>query len=185
MTKSIDSRRLIYSNYYGDAYSEEEIADYLFQEHCETFGWISREDVPQSMIDEEIADLLNDDWDMEKNRLEHFLSGHRWLVMGYVQLWTGNHPAGKVITSFNELSVAWRDCDYISFYDEDGHFYIKCSHHDGTNSFELRKLTKRGEEYLEEHEYDDDYTVHTELFSKEIYTTLPYYADAVFGKIAS
>lgn len=52
---------------------------------------------------------------------------------------------------------AMTDCDYFRIYDENGHMYLTCSHHDGTNHFEIKIVTEKG------------------------YTVLPRFAEKIYG----
>lgn len=85
-----------------------------------------------------------------KDDLERFFNGEStWILQGTCGCWNGNHKVGMIFEDFEEmLNKAAKDCDYIHLYDKNGHLYLKCSHHDGTNYYEIKKVTDRGVEYL-------------------------------------
>ena len=142
-------------------------------------------EIPDSAIYDEIYDMLKMYWDDEKSMMEDFFDGKTLLVCGTCGTWRGNLAAGKVI-AYDELWKCWKDCDYISIYDEGGHFYIKASHHDGTNHFEVKLLTEKGAEYYDrwENSYTDrrsEREIHEALWNNAHYTHIPHYAREVYG----
>lgn len=79
---------------------------------------------------------------------------------------------------------AMTDCDYVHLYDENGHFYMQCSHHDGTNYYEIKKLTDKGIEYLKnwEENWNDrrsERYVHNQIMKR--YSILPNFSHRVYG----
>lgn len=128
-------------------------------------------------------------WDDAKTEMESFFdkSDTPWLAVGTVGRWNGTFAGGFVFNTFDELMrKIGKDCDYFNFTDENGHFYMVCSHHDGTNSIEVKRLTKAGERLLENwnYRYDKRYSfservLHQKLFNA--YSTLPRFASEVYG----
>lgn len=124
-------------------------------------------------------------WEYEKENLDDFFKDKTWIIFGTVQRWNGMYPGGIIFTDFwKAWDKATVDCEYFHLYDVNGHFYIKCSHHDGTNLFEIKQLTEKGERYYENWEYKwndsrSEKYVHKQIIEK--YSTLPYYAHKVFG----
>lgn len=177
--------RILYDNYYSEeafsAAREELLENDLFMEDN---GYESEDDIPDDEIFDKMQEMQEDDWDMIRDELEKFFGSHpnSYLVRGTVGLWYGNKPAGNIIHSLAELSYAWKDCEYIKLYDVDGHFYIKCSHHDGDNLFEMKMLTERGREYADIRKYDyHDRELHDRLWNDSHYTVLPHIAHTLFG----
>lgn len=112
------------------------------------------------------------------------------LCIGSVERWNGCYDGGAVITEFNDLYKLWGDCDYIAVYDKDGHLYINCSHHDGSNSFELKELTETGYNIVEDWatgygvpywEKFDERELHQKMWNSTRYTHIPHYAKKVWG----
>ena len=136
---------------------------------------------PLEEYDEDIV------WEEEFASLNDFFSGSHYLLMGSVGLWTGNHAAGTVFDDFEKMFYeAAKDCDYWKLWDMDGHFYFVCSHHDGTNCFEIRRLTDKGYDFIEEWNYNwsdkrREEEIHTIVWEDETMSELPHYAKKVYG----
>lgn len=180
--KRTPETRTIFNNYY-DNDRFEDTAEYLFDEYADEEGWDTVEDVPEDEIWREMQFSDECAWDDAKYDLEHFLKENGpMLVVGSLGLWYGNCRGGKICYNFRDLAGAWEDCDYINIYDQNGHLYIECSHHDGTNMYECKLLTERGEQYAEDHGWDMyDSELHEKLWNDSHYTHLPHYAHKVWG----
>lgn len=180
--KRTPETRTIFNNYY-DNDRFEDTAEYLFDEYADEEGWDTVEDVPADEIWREMQFSDECAWDDAKYDLEHFLKENGpMLVVGSLGLWYGNCRGGKICYNFRDLAGAWEDCDYINIYDQNGHLYIECSHHDGTNMYECKLLTERGEQYAEDHGWDMyDSELHEKLWNDSHYTHLPHYAHKVWG----
>ena len=67
-------------------------------------------------------------------------------------------------------------CDYIKIWMENGHFYVKGSHHDGTDEVEVKEITDRGNDYYDNWNYGSDNRtereVHHKMFTNSHYTHL-------------
>lgn len=180
MRKAIE--RIIYDNY--DIYTDlaecaiEDLKSYDPEyEPTEEEIWKQCDQISQS------------DWENEKERLDKFFNQNdtKWILVGTVGLWNGTFAGGFVFDNFNEvLFKAGKNCDYFKFWDENGHFFGKCSHHDGTNFFEVKKLTKEGQRLFENWSYKDgkrygysEQECHKKIFEK--YSTLPNFCHSVYG----
>ena len=169
-------KRTVYNNY--DLSSYEDIAR-------ETLTENGNEDPTDSQLWEEIYFLDSITWEEEKERLKDFFKGSRWILQGYTGTWRGAARGGFIFNDFMDAYYkATKDCDYVHIYDENGHFYIKCSHHDGTNLYEIKEVTADGIEYLErwENNLNDKRTeeyVHDMVMLK--YSRLPHFANKVYG----
>lgn len=115
----------------------------------------------------------------EMNRI---FDGKTLIATGFVGLWTGRHDGGDIYKSWSEFIQKFgKDCDYFNIYAESGHFYVRCSHHDGTNLCEVKVLTDRGERYFENWNYGldartDKYSISEvmrRLFTNSKYSRLP------------
>ena len=105
-----------------------------------------------------------------------------FLLTGTIGRWDGAYLGGFTFNCFTEMQRAWDDCDYLKIYDEKGHLYIECSHHDGNNYFEIKQLTPRGEAYLENNKYQSSKEVHYKLWESNNYSKLPKFYKFTFGK---
>ena len=140
-----------------------------------------------SEIWERAADMEHNDWSDETAQLREFFAGNSWLAMGTVGRWTGNHAAGTVFDNLDEFfHSATKDCDYWEIWDENGHLYMRCSHHDGTNYFEIKRLSRRGVGVLENWEFDytnetPEEIMHETLWGCNLFSGLPHFAHTVYG----
>lgn len=170
-------RRFIFSNYdMEDRYNlaREELIDMTGEIPTEAETW-------------EYADnQTRIEWADEQQNLSTFFRGESWLAVGSVGRWTGAHAAGTVFDNWDDFfHGATRDCDYWEIWDENGHLFLRCSHHDGTNEFEIKRLSRRGVEVLENWEYNDDprteAEIHAVLFRCNLFSGLPHFAHTVYG----
>lgn len=172
--------RTIYNNYnLWETYPDEEIKAKLIE-----LGY--KKDITDDMIWEERYFLDSLDWEEEQERLKDFFlnNGNKWMLFGEVGRWNGVYKAGTLFDTFDDFFYkATKDCDYIHFYDENGHLYLTCSHHDGTCHYEIKEVTDKGVDYLENWKYGCDKRteeyVHTQIFNR--YSRLPRFAEKVYG----
>ena len=187
--------RIILSNYFEDAekkYSDKDVADYINDsynqsviEYVAEYMAIEVEDVEQDDIDEvfnELRELWVDDniQDMTE-QLFQFFDNQTVLFVGTVGLWDGNFSGGA-IGDFKELFYkALKDCGYYRVYEDKEHMFVEGTHHDGTNSFEVKVLTEKGEDYYEGWYYGTnkrlenltEQQVHKNIY--ESYSKLPHF----------
>lgn len=171
-------QRIIFSNY-NECYNEV-AKESLIETHLYEFPNDKDWEPDKEAIYEEASFLNEVNWENFKNEFSDFIDGREFIIQGTVGTWNGNMEGGATFCTFEKLSQAWKDCDYIKLYDENGRLYLKCDHHDGTNHFEIRELNDRGVEYLRNHIYDDEKSVHDKLMTSQ-YSRLPHYAHKVYG----
>lgn len=183
MKGKVAKERTIYDNY--DL--EKIFPDNVLIETAKECDWVDEDEkITEEMLWKWRYEESQIDWEIEFERLKDFFQGKTVGFFGEVGLWHGTYKAGK-IGDFEQLF--WRvieDCDYFKFYDENGHLYLTCSHHDGTNHFEIKELTKKGREYLSNFEdwyfVNDKRTeeyVHDQIYKR--YSKLPRFAEKVYG----
>lgn len=168
-------QRVIYNNY--DLWKDyaDDVKENLSDEATENEIW------------EEIYFQDEINWSDEHEQLKTFFNNSGvWLIRGRVGRWDGQHAAGHVFTDFDEMFyTAIQDCQYWKIWDENGHFYLKCSHHDGTNFFEIKKLTGKAVDFLENWKYNDDprteREVHNVVWYCNLFSALPHFAHNVYG----
>ncbi len=176
-------KNLIFSNYNSDDYREGAIENLM--ENC---GYESETEIPDDKIWEEIYEMQEADWGDEQYNIEQHLAGKLLLVCGSVGLWDGRFAAGKIV-GVDKLWDCLDDCGYWEVWDEGGHLYIKGSHHDGTNMFEVKVLTEKGAEMWEKWTYYDcprwekltEREVHRKLWENSKYSHIPHFAKVVYG----
>lgn len=146
------------------------------REHCECNEW----EVPEEGSDEywELVTMMRND---EGNLFRDDCIDLGWCVMqGHCGLWTGNSACGtveKIDGGKALLNFAFTGCGIedakISVTKEEG-LCISAYHHDGTNRYVLRQLTKAGKIYYQRwQEGDIDATArqcHEKLFTSRRYS---------------
>lgn len=85
------------------------------------------------------------------------------IIIGYIQKWDGKHTIEPVETE-GLIEAIYRctdKCDYVKIKFEEDHLELECSHHDGTNIFQIYLLSEEGynayEEYLNVDYSEDKY----------------------------
>ena len=172
---------IIYNNY--DLWEDyaEDCKDFLLEEYPD-------EEINDNALWEEIYFQDNLNWEEEHERLKEFFNGHGYfLLTGTVGRWNGTRAAGYVFNDFDDMFYkAVKDCNYIKLWDENGHFYIECSHHDGTNLFEIKRINEKAYNFIDNwaHNWDDDRTekqIHNIVWNSNFLSSLPHYARTVYG----
>ncbi len=179
----IPKERIIYNNYN----LWEEYSDECLTEMAHEFGWVDDDEEPTN--NQLIAWRYEEDsidWETEKEMLDVFFKNVDYIgFFGEVGLWHGVYRGGKIGTDFwNLFNEAVKDCDYIKIYDENGHLYLTCSHHDGTCHFEIKEITDEGYEYYDRWNYNwNDNRKESQVMDQiyKRYSRLPNYANKVFG----
>ena len=176
----IAKERVIYDNYdLWEQYPDEEI-DTIARE-CE---WVDEdEEITNEMRNEWRYQEDETNWDAEKEILEDFFNGKTVGFFGEVGLWHGTYKCGDIGEFWNLFYKATDNCNYIKIYDENGHMYLTCSHHDGTNHFEIKILNDDAEDYYDRWSYGTDnrkeYEVITQIYKR--YSKIPRFAEKVYG----
>lgn len=172
-------KHVLYSNYYGWI-SEDEIKQYLWD--CEYIDHL--DEATDDMIYNEMYELERMYWDDISYELKHFFDkGDAWLLTGSIGRWDGNYRGGYIFNTFEEFCKCLKDCDYVEITDNKGHLEIKCSHHDGTNFYEVKRVSDFGCEWYNNHGcyiYDEE-KVHTKMWNNNFMTSLPHFARDVYG----
>lgn len=171
--------RIIYDNYDLDP---------LFEEQREIMRE-SNGDVSDDTVWACVYDISNEYFKDALAELKKFFDGidEMGILFGNIGRWNGVSSGFNTFRGEDFEDVfrdAITDCDYIKVWDENGHLYIECSHHDGTNCYEVKRLTERGKVYFENwnYAYDDKRTsryVLDQLVRR--YSVLPRYAEKVMG----
>ena len=170
----IAKERIIFDNYKSN-FTDEDLT-----ETARLNEWIGEDETP---TDEQLwswrAIAEEDYWADESVNLTNFFKGKTVIMFGSVGRWDGIR-SGWDVGEFGKLFYDFtRDCDYWKIYDINGHMYITCSHHDGTNHFEIREVNGKGEYYLENCERNYRSPSLKQMMHK--YTRLPRFSEKVFG----
>lgn len=171
-------KHVLYSNYCGWI-SEEEIIQYLWD--CEYIDHL--DEATDDMIYNEMYELERMYWDDISYELKHFFDkGNAWLLTGSIGRWDGNYRGGYIFNTFEEFCECFQDCDYIEIVDNKGHLEVECSHHDGTNFYEVKRVSDFGCEWYDNHSWDMcDEELHTKMWKNNFMTSLPHFARDVYG----
>ena len=135
--------------------------------------WTSPESISDADVYEEWGEICSLHWDNFQLEMELFLQSNYCLMCGTVGTWRGNMKGGKFIQSLHDFNSIFRSCEHICVYEENGHFHIVASHHDGTNYMEMKVLTNRGMASAQHNMWDNDRALHERLWNSSTYTKLP------------
>lgn len=168
----------IYFNNY-DGYDYETIKETLIEDG---YDEPSEEQVYSRMSDWEYYDWM----DMIHELKDKICSSV--LVTGTCGTWRGNFAGGKVFSESdlykNEdsllehiLNKAGKDCNYFKIgLNEQGNMFIQCSHHDGTNYYEVKNLTDKGWQAYDDWNYGirfknvTEQEMHEKLYNSNYYS---------------
>ena len=120
-------------------------------------------------VEDEEYDQLEYMWDEFMSELDEYEYNNdtECVVIGSVGRWNGrfNIEVSYFDTLKDAILKCIEKCDYYTITVEDGVIHITARHHDGSNKFEIRKLTKLGiEAYEEEYAFDQNDLKHKEYF---------------------
>lgn len=176
--------RIIFDNYDFEYYNTEAI------EQLEDMDY-------GHFTDEQIWSMANEleqhDWDDADYEMRNFIeNGKSFIAVGTCGRWDGTFEGGFIFGHWDDFKRrAFEDCSYFKIWDENGHLYVKCSHHDGTNFLEIKELTDKGWNRYENWQYSyssrndiSERELHKRLFTNSHYAKLPRFADRVWGKVA-
>lgn len=164
---------VLYSNYVDDLMSVEEAKEMLEENGINN---PTMDDVWEYINSQ--SDL---DWQDFMEAFEECLKEDYYIATGTCGLWYGRVAGGKVINGINDFYSLLKDCDYIKITDNNGHLMVKCSHHDGTNYYELKKLNCKGVEFYENNDYKYDRKEMCEKLFTSRYSKLPRLFERIYG----
>lgn len=168
--------------FYNDTdYDMELKRELLFEDYAEEEGWESKEDIPDSVVLNEIDADNRNDWEDFIFELEKLLEKDDYILTGTCGRWNGPAEGGRFIQSIDDLYKCIGHLDRMKLYDENGHFYIKGYHHDGSDFYEMKRLTKKGYEYAYNNYFAHDRYVHQTIVSCNLFSALPRIAERIYG----
>lgn len=131
-------------------------------------------------------DYAQEDWDDLETRIDSVLAGDNILVCGSIGRWNGSSRGYEIYPDWRRFIAEFgKDCDYFKVYSDKGHLYVRCSHHDGNNFCEIKRLTPYGLTYFNTWDQSrnkrtanlDWYAVGKRLFEYRKYSSLINLAD--------
>lgn len=176
MKNRIAKERIIFDNY--NRYFDEWKQKYL--EEFPEYEDISDDSLINIFWDEESME-----WEDAKIQLDNFFDNAKLLLTGNIGRWNGVSSGFDTFDTLDSLlDFALEDCAYFKIWDENGHLYVCGSHHDGTVSYEIKILTDKGKDYLENWEYSwNDKRTNTDVHKAliERYSRLPNFCHKIWG----
>lgn len=155
---------------YIDTYNHDGLtyADYL--EYCGEEGYTAGDDESHEFYEWLVDETeVNVECFFENVKFSE-LGKKPCVISGKLGLWNGNYDIDLVMAGNlgDAIRKCWGRCDDIVVTLEDGVVYVDAMHHDGTNCFEIRLLTKNGVELMDNGE-DIDLEKDTEKFPKYLF----------------
>jgi len=171
----IAKERIIFDNYNPDKYyPDADVREALLE--CDGY---SEDEISENDIWERRNFEMETWWDDEQMMLKNFFDDKTVVMSGTIGRWNGIKRGCDIGDFWKLFGDITQDCHYWKLYDMNGHFYITCSHHDGTNCVEIKVVTNKGIDYLERCNEDWRTPNGNQLMNK--YTRLPRFAEKVFG----
>ena len=92
-----------------------------------------------------------------------------YVILADLGFWDGRAEGGKIVKGlWNAISKCFEDYNHI--YEYRRRLCVDAVHHDGTNHFQIKELTPKGLEYVENHSYMSDRELHKRLFNDSHYS---------------
>ena len=173
-------KTVIYDNYY-DCERFDETKQFLFNEYAEDNDWQTVDDVPNDRVFDEMNFQDECYWNDFKHEMDRLLEHNVYIMTGTCGRWDGPCSGGTFICSFSDFIDAIHHLDYLEIYDENGHLYIKGSHHDGDDFYEMKRLTNKGRELADNNYYAHDRHLHTTIMKYNFYSALPRLSKVLYG----
>ena len=173
------SNYVFYDNYDLDDLFEETKKEFLDSEIY------TEDELTDDVVWNCVYDIDAENFNNIFQEIENWADNNQVLFIGSVGRWNGTFAGGEIGDFSTLFTEAIEDCNYFKIWEEDNILNLKCSHHDGTNYFEIRILTNEGLELYENWLYDDDDTL-SDLSEREIHQKLlsdpKYILDKLFSK---
>lgn len=169
---------IIFDNDYDDE-KYKETRKTLFELYPEE-NWASPEDIPEQRLLDEIDYQDGELWQDIIDCFNALFDKDCYLLTGYFGSWRGKLEGGKFIKSTDDLFDVLQHLDYIKIIDRNGHLIIEGCHHDGSDRYELKKLTRKGYELANNNYFANDRKLHNTIMKTNFYSALPYFAKALY-----
>ena len=154
----------------------------VFNSFADSQGWTDISEVPNNMVWDEISNQNNADWEYFTEHLKKLLKEHYYLITGTNGRWNGPAECGNFIKDYDDFTAFIKHFNNIKIYELNGHLYISGYHHDGHDSYEMKKLTDRGVQYADRHCFAHDKYLHSRIMKCNFYSVLPRLAQEIYGK---
>ena len=169
----------LYDSYYSRE-KEEQTRAFLFEVYADEENWKSPEEIPDQRVYDEIAFQDGETWRDIKDGLNTIFEDGYYLLTGYCGTWRGRLDGGEFIRSLGDLLTVIQHLDDMKITDCNGHFIIEGSHHDGSDKYELKRLTRKGYELANNYYFANDRKLHNTIMKNNLYSGLPHFAQKVY-----
>lgn len=180
----------------------DETRDFLFAVYADENGWACKENIPDETVYKEIDFQNAETWRDLKDALENSFKTRYYLMMGTCGRWNGNfdgvmgihdlevHNYGPnkfyasvhvEVDSAVDVMASHELIDNIKVIDRNGHLIIEGYHHDGSDHYELKRLTRQGYEYADRNYFAHDRKLHSTIMNCNFFSALPRIAQRVYG----
>lgn len=170
----------LYDSYYCFE-REEETREWLFEVHAVDEGWKTPDDIPDTLVFNEISFQDDMDWRELEDKLESIFEKDYYLMTGYCGTWRDNLAGGSFIHSLRDFLKVIGHLDDIRIIDCNGHLIVEGSHHDGSDRYELKRLTHKGYLLADSNYFARDRELHETIMNNNFYSALPHFAKRVYG----
>lgn len=170
----------LYDSYYNTE-KEKNTREFLFELYAEYEGWKSADEIPDQRVFDHMSFEDNIAWQNVKDELSCLFQTHCYLLTGYCGTWRGNLAGGQFIHSIDDLMKVINHLDDIRITDRNGHLIIEGSHHDGSDCYELKRLTNKGYLLADSYYFARDRDLHNTIMKNNFYSALPRFAKRIYG----
>ena len=160
----------------------DETRDFLFEVYADENGWACKENIPDDEVYKEIDFQNQETWRDLKDALENSFKTRYYLMTGTCGRWNGNFDGGTFITCYRDFQSMIQHLDNIKVIDRNGHLIIEGYHHDGSDRYELKRLTRQGYEYADRNYFAHDRKLHSTIMNCNFFSALPRIAQRVYDK---
>lgn len=141
-----DKKVTLYSNEF-DSERYEAARQFLLEE--------SGEEPTDNEIFEELCVEDDINWDVFEREYKEYFNTNNFVVRANLGRWCGRFESGRIMTSgWKDFLRVIQHYDYLEIVDNNGHLEIVGTHHDSRDYFEIRELTRKGDEYADGYHYD-------------------------------
>ena len=175
-----DKTFTIYDSYYSPE-REKRTREFLFELYADDEGWKSADEISDQRVFDQMSFENDIEWQYVKDELSSLIQTHCYLIKGYCGTWRGNLDGGQFIHSINDLMKVISHLDDIRITDRNGHLIIEGSHHDGSDRYELKRLTNKGYLLADSYYFAKDRELHNTIMNTNFYSALPRFAKHIYG----
>ena len=171
---------ILYDSYYSTE-KYDGVKEDLFDQYAKEEKWKTPDDIPDYRIFQEIELLDDTAWEDIKYELITLLKKGCYLLTGYCGTWHGNMEGGKFINNLDDLLSVLQHLNDFRIIDRNGHLIIEGSHHDGSDRYELKRLTRKGYELANCNYFANDRRLHKTIMKNNFFSALPRFAKLIYG----